>query len=160
MRKIEEERAPNLIHAMINVLIGALMGLIVCIVFLFASAAAISFGLIGEDLMYQLSIAGCCIGGLLGGLVAVGKQRSRTLLVGIFTGALLYLMILMAGAVLYGSFGPEEGGVGLLCGALCGGALSGILGAVPPKRSDEVPTILPGDIIPYRVSERNTKYIR
>jgi hypothetical protein len=42
--------------------------------------------------------------------------------------------MLMAGAIFYGSFGPEEGGGGLLCGALCGGALSGILGARPKRR--------------------------
>jgi hypothetical protein len=77
--------------------------------FLFASAAAISFGLIGEDLRYQLSIGGCCIRGSSRGLVAVGCSSLSNAPCGNLYGALLYLMILMAGAVFYGSFGPEEG---------------------------------------------------
>ncbi|HWS43275.1 MAG TPA: TIGR04086 family membrane protein [Pseudoflavonifractor sp.] len=134
MRKNEEEQGARLIRYMLDVLLGGAVALLACFLFLLLASVAISRGWLGEDLMYQLTIVGCVLGGFVGGAVAVGRSRSRTLIVGLLVGVVFFLLLLTVGLLAYGSAIPEEGGLGLLCGALCGGAAAGILGSKPKKK--------------------------
>lgn len=132
--KREEDQGTKLVRYVLDVLLGGAAALLSCFVFLFLASFAISRGWLGEGLMYQLTIVGCVVGAFVGGAIAVGRARSRTLIVGLLVGAVLFLLMMTVGLLFYGSIAPEEGGLGLLFGALCGGAAAGILGGKPKKK--------------------------
>ena len=114
MRKKEEEQGAKLIRCAMGLVLGGVLALAVCFAFLLCAAAAIS--------------GGCVLGGFAGGILAVRRCGSRTLLVGLTTGAVFFLLLLTIGALCFASVSLEAGGIGLLCGALCGGAAAGLLG--------------------------------
>ena len=84
--------------------------------------------------MYQPSVVGCVIGGFSGGIFAVRHSGARALIVGLASGGVFFLLILTAGVLLFEDMSIEAGGLGLLSGALCGGAAAGILGTRPKKK--------------------------
>lgn len=128
MRKNEEDQGAKLVRYMLGVLLGGAAALLTCFLFLLLASVGISRGWVGEGLMYQLTIVGCVLGGFVGGMVAVRRCGSRALIVGLLAGAVLFLLLLTVGLLCYDTLAPEEGGIGLLCGALCGGAAAGMLG--------------------------------
>ncbi len=134
MRKNEEDQGAKLVRYVLDVLLGGAVALMVCFLFLLGASIGISRGWLGEELMYQLTIVGCVLGGFVGGMVAVRRCRSRTLIVGLLVGCVLFLLMLTVGLLFYDAITPEEGGLGLLCGALCGGAAAGIMGGKPKKK--------------------------
>lgn len=81
-------------------MLGGVAALAVCFVFLLVASAAISGGLAGEELMYQLTIVGCVLGAFAGGLLAVRRCGSRALIVGLTTGGVLFLLLLTIGGAL------------------------------------------------------------
>ena len=62
MGKKEEEQGAKLIRCGMGIVLGGVLALAVCFAFLLAASAAISSGLAGEELMYQLTIVGCVLG--------------------------------------------------------------------------------------------------
>ena len=134
MRKNEEDQGARLVRHMLDVLLGGVVALGACFLFLLLVSVGLSRGWLGEDLMYQFTVVGCVLGGFIGGTVAVGRCQSRTLIVGLLVGVVFFLLLLTAGLLFYRSVAPEEGGLGLLCGALCGGAAAGLLRGKPQKR--------------------------
>ena len=87
-----------------------------------------------EELMYQLTIVGCVLGAFAGGLLAVRRCGSRALIVGLTTGGVLFLAAAYHRGALLRTVSLEAGGIGLLCGSLCGGAAAGILGGGGKKK--------------------------
>ena len=79
MKKKEEEQSAKLIRCGMGLVLGGVAALAVCFVFLLVASAAISGGLAGEELMYQLTIVGCVLGAFAGGLLAVRRCGSRAL---------------------------------------------------------------------------------
>lgn len=129
MRKSEESQSEKLLHLMSGVLMGAAVSAALCIMFLFACSVGISMGLISEDRIYQLTVAGCVFGSLLGGTAAVHKCGTAPLPIGTAVGGIHFLLMLTIGFLLFGSDIAGGGGLGLLLGCLCGGAVSGMLGS-------------------------------
>lgn len=127
MRKIEEEQGARLVHIMTRIILGSFVGLLFCLVFLLICSACISVGILKETMMYQLAMIGSVIGGLAGGLWTVNRCRSRTLMIGLSTGFIFFLLLLTVGVLFFDSITPKEGGLGFLCGSLCGGAIAGLL---------------------------------
>ena len=82
----------------------------------------------------RLTIVGCVLGAFAGGLLAVRRCGSRALIVGLTTGGVLFLLLLTIGALCFETVSLEAGGIGLLCGSLCGGAAAGILGGGGKKK--------------------------
>lgn len=126
MRKKEEDQSARLIRCGLGILLGGVMALAICCLFLLGASVAISSGLAGEGLIYQLTIVGCVLGGFGGGLFAV-KRCGGALLTGLAVGAVLFLLLLTIGALFFETMELEAGGIGLLCGGLCGGAAAGLL---------------------------------
>ena len=126
MAKREEDQGARLIRCGMGVLLGGVLGVALCCLFLLGCAAAVSGGLAGEELGYQFTVVGCVLGGFGGGVLAV-KRCGGGLLTGLGTGAVFFLLLLTAGALFYQSVTVRAGGAGLLCGALCGGAAAGLL---------------------------------
>ncbi len=134
MKKNEDEQGARLVRHVLDVLLGAGAALLVCFLFLLLASVGVSHGWLKEDLMYQLAVVGCVLGSFAGGALAVGRCGSRGLVVGVLVGIVFFLLLMTAGLLIYGSIAPEEGGLGLLSGSLCGGAAAGLLGRKPAKR--------------------------
>ena len=126
MGKREEDQGARLIRCGTGVLLGGVLALAICCLFLLGCAAAVSGGLAGEELGYQFTVVGCVLGGFGGGVFAV-KRCGGGLLAGLGAGTVLFLLLLTVGALCFESMSLQAGGIGLLCGALCGGAAAGLL---------------------------------
>ena len=134
MRKTEEDQGTRLVRAMTNILLGGVVALAVCLMFLFLCSIGISGGWLQEGLMYQMAVVSCVIGGFAGAMTAVRRCGSRALIVGLAVGAVFFLLLLTVGVLLFESMSLEAGGLGLLCGGLCGGAVAGLMGSKPKKK--------------------------
>lgn len=134
MRKTEEDQGTRLVRAMTNILLGGVVALAVCLMFLFLCSIGISGGWLQEGLMYQMAVVSCVIGGFAGAMTAVRRCGSRALIVGLAAGAVFFLLLLTVGVLLFESMSLEAGGLGLLCGGLCGGAAAGLMGSKPKKK--------------------------
>ena len=69
MGKREEDQGARLIRCGTGLLLGGMLALAVCCLFLLGCAAAVSGGLAGEELGYQFTIVGCVLGGRLGYII-------------------------------------------------------------------------------------------
>lgn len=127
MRKNEEDQGKLLLQCGKLILLGGLTAFLMCTVLLFLVSVGISEGLISMSLQYRLTVVICVLSSFLGGIMVVRQCPGRGLLVGIAVGAVLFLIQLSVGLVLYDTFSLDNGGIGLLCGGLCGGAAAGIL---------------------------------
>ena len=125
MGKREEDQGARLIQCGMGILLGGLMALAICCLFLLGCSVAVSRGLAGEELGYQFTVVGCVLGGFGGGVFAV--KRCGGLLAGLGTGAVLFLLLLTIGALFFETMSLQAGGIGLLCGSLCGGAAAALL---------------------------------
>ncbi len=128
MRKGEEDQGSRALRVMGHILLGGVVAMVACVVFLALASLGVAGGWLKEGLMVQLTVASCVVGALIGGLVAVGRHRSRGLLIGLFVGACLFLLLLTIGFLCFDSMSVENGGGAILAGCLCGGAMAGLLG--------------------------------
>ena len=71
---------------------------------------------------------------MVGGVSAVRRLGRHALLGGPGVGAVLFLLLLTAGLLVYDGATVANGGLGILCACLCGGAIPGILGRKPRKK--------------------------
>lgn len=135
MRKnSDEDQGKKLIRYALGIVIGGVLALAVCLVLLLLASVGISLGWLGEENMYQITILGCVFGCFVGGLTAVRKCGARGLLVGLAVGGVYFLLLLTVGLLFFDTMTPEAGGIGLLCGSLCGGAAAGLLGGGQKRR--------------------------
>ena len=137
MHRPEEDQSVLLLRYGKAVLIGGGVAFLVCLAVLLLSSVAIAQGFLSGGHRYQMCVVGCVTGGLIGGVWAVRHAPARGLLVGLATGGVLFLLVLTLSLLLYDAMSFENGGLGILCGALCGGAAAGILagrGGKPKKK--------------------------
>lgn len=133
-RKNEEDQGAVLLRCGKAVLLGGGAAFLVGLGILFLASLGISQGLLDGGLRYQLTVVGCVLGSFMGGILAVRGSPRQGLLVGMAVGAVLFLLQLSLGLLLYGGLSLESGGFGLLFGDLCGGAAAGILAGGGKRR--------------------------
>lgn len=134
MRKNEETQATKWIHLTGSVLIGGVLALGVCLIILFVCSVCISKGVLNNQAMIQYTIAGCVIGGFSGATLSIYRVRAKTLVVGVFTACIQFLLILLTGFLIYPDISVVEHGLGIAAGCLAGGALAGFLLGKPKKK--------------------------
>lgn len=134
MRKGEEDQGTRALRVMGHILLGGVVALAACVIFLIFASLGVAGGWLKEGLMAQLTVASCVVGALIGGLVAVGRHGHRGLLVGVFVGGCLFLFLLTIGFLFFENMSVENGGSAILAGCLCGGALAGLLGGGRPAK--------------------------
>lgn len=135
MRKTEEDQGTMLLRYGKAILLGGGIAFAVSLALLFLFAAGVSRGILEENLRYQLTVVSCVLGSFIGGIFAVRKCPARGLFVGLAVGAVLFLIQLTLGLLFFERIALESGGVGLLFGALCGGAAAGILSGGGKRKS-------------------------
>ena len=129
-----EETGSQWLNAMCEVLKGGVLAGVVSILALLACAVLVSMGVLPVSAMYGAVLAVCVLGAMVGGTWAVRRVRTRSLLVGPGVGAVLFLLLLTAGLIVYQETSVANGGTGILCACLCGGAIPGLLGRKPGKK--------------------------
>ena len=113
---------------------GGVVAALAAVLALGVCALLISGGVIPEGAMDRAALAAGVLGALMGGLLAVRKVGRSTLLVGVGVGAILFLILLSAGLLLFEDTLVSNGGLSVLMSCLCGGAMAGILGSRPKKK--------------------------
>lgn len=127
MRETEKEQGMVFLRYGRAVLLGGIIAFGLSLIFLLLASVGISQGWISAELKYQLTVVSCVLGSFSGGILAVRRCPARGLFVGLAVGGILFLLQLTLGLILYETLSWESGGIGLLFGALCGGAAAGIL---------------------------------
>ena len=134
MRKNEEDQATRLIRSMGSVLIGGIFALGISLIILFICSIGISGGWLSNQSMIQYTIAACVVGGFFGALLSVLRVRSKTLIIGVVTACVQFLLILSIGFLMYPEISVSNHGIGIAAGCLAGGAIAGFLGGKPKKK--------------------------
>ena len=129
-----EELGSQWLNAMCDVLIGGVLAGVTAILALLACAVLVSAGALPVSGMYGAVLAVCVLGTLVGGTWAVRKVGGRPMLVGLGVGAVLFLLLITSGLIVYRGASIASGGAGILCACLCGGAIPGLLARKPKKK--------------------------
>ena len=129
-----KEMGSQWLNAMCEVLKGGVLAGVVTILVLLICAVLVSVGLVPVKAMYGAVLAACALGAFAGGIYAVRHVEGRSLLAGLGVGVVLFLLLLTAGFIVYQGASVANGGAGILCACLCGGAIPGLLGRKPKKK--------------------------
>ena len=129
-----KEMGSQWLNAMCEVLKGGVLAGVVTILVLLICAVLVSVGLVPVEAMYGAVLAACALGAFAGGIYAVRHVEGRSLLAGLGVGVVLFLLLLPAGFIVYQGASVANGGAGILCACLCGGAIPGLLGRKPKKK--------------------------
>lgn len=130
----QEEPGGQWLFSMCEVLKGSVLAGVVTILALLICSVLVSVGVIPITAMEGTVMAVCVLGSFAGGVYAVRRVKGRALLAGLGVGMVLFLLLLTAGLLAYQDASLANGGVGILCACLCGGAIVGILGRKPKKK--------------------------
>ena len=133
-REKRDQGTNRLMEVFFRMVLGGALGFAVCLVLLGIGALAMVKGILPATLLTRICIAGCCLGGFTGGLLALRGGQGKTLLVGLGTSAIFFLFLLVAGVVFYRDISPLSTGGRLLFSALIGGSLAGFAAARPKRR--------------------------
>ncbi|MCI9155524.1 MAG: TIGR04086 family membrane protein [Lawsonibacter sp.] len=119
---------------MCEVLKGGVLAGVAAILALLICAVLVSVGALPMSGMYGSVLAACVLGALVGGIYAVRRVGGHSLPVGLGVGTVLFLLLLTAGLIVYRGTSVANGGAGILCACLCGGAIPGLLARKPKKK--------------------------
>lgn len=122
------------LNAMCEVLKGGVLAGITTILALLVCSVLVSIGVMPVGATYGAVLAVCVLGALVGGTYAVRRVGGRSLLTGLGVGAVLFLLLMTAGLIAYEGASIANGGAGILCACLCGGAIPGLLARKPKKK--------------------------
>ncbi len=129
-----EDLGSQWLNAMCDVLIGGALAGVTAVLALLLCAVLVSTGVMPVGAMYGAVLAVCALGALVGGTFAVRRVSGPSLAVGLGVGAVLFLLLLTAGIIAYEGASVANGGAGILCACLCGGAIPGLLARKPKKK--------------------------
>ena len=105
--------------------IGAFVGLVLCIIFSFIAAFAISMGDLPHRIVTPVSMAVIALSALIGSVVSGKIHKRQGLLVGTITGAMMLLIILAAGF-----FVPDESAASVMIFKAIATILPSLIGSV------------------------------
>lgn len=132
--KRQDESATGWIGMASGILKGSVIGYCVTMLLLLLCASVIWFGLVGEEAALSCVQAACVPGVLVGCCISLGGHRASAMPVGIFTGLVLFALLILTGAVISGALPDKGEGANVLCACLCGGTMGGILGRRKGKK--------------------------
>ena len=129
-----KENKPEPRGLFLNGVIGAFFALGLTLVLLFVLSIFVVSGWLPERMMEAMTVVALFLSSIAGARLAIRRNRSRALFVGLLQGAVLYAITMIGGAMspvstLFGAWSPH-----LLIAALLGGVAAGFLGASKKKR--------------------------
>jgi len=130
----EGEQGSRFLNMAVGSLLGGALATVIVLVLLLACAAAISSGMLAEELELHVTIAACVVGGFCGGELAKKRWGCKPLLAGLSAGAVFFLILLTVSLVGFGGADISGSGLGVMAGCLCGGAIAGLLSRGGGKR--------------------------
>ncbi|MCL2588816.1 MAG: TIGR04086 family membrane protein [Oscillospiraceae bacterium] len=132
MRKTKEKQTAPLGFAA-NAGIGAGVALGLSLVLLLIASVFVASGRVPQGAMGLLTVGVLFVSSLVGAFVAIRRNRSRALFVGLAEGAILYAITFTGGVFAeVGLFGGLS--IFLLTAALLGGVTAGLLSTRPKRR--------------------------
>lgn len=137
MRKTQEETGKQLLNGCKSVLLGGAAALLLCIALLLLASAGVSQGFLPGEARYQITVVCCVLGSFIGTILAARTCPLAGVPTGLAVGAAFFLLLLSLGVLVYDTVSLENGGLGLLSGALCGGAAAGLLRGGRKTRSSK-----------------------
>ncbi len=133
-KRQEEQGTAAWMSVMLDLLRGGALGTAVSVLTLAVLALLVSGGMMSIAMGEHAVVGACLLGGLAGGIFAAARRKSGALPIGVCAGAVMFLLLLTAGTVMYGT-APGVGEMGTVGGAcLCGGGVAGTLMSRPKKR--------------------------
>ena len=117
-----------------DLLKGSAIAGITVLVLLIVCAVLISVEIIKQRWMEGAVLSVCVIGAMVGACYAANRIGKYTLLIGIMVATILFLLLLVAGYLAYGTGSIEQNGSSILFSCLCGGGIAGILTSRPRKK--------------------------
>ena len=129
-----EELGAQWLNAMCDILIGGALAGVTSILALLICAVLVSIGAAPVEAIYGMVLAVCVLGAMTGGFYAIRRVNGRSLLAGLGVGMVLFLLLITAGLIVYEGASIANGGAGILCACLCGGAIPGLLARKPKKK--------------------------
>lgn len=131
MRKtVEKKSGPNVF---LNTGVGGLTGFLSAMLLLLIIAVLTTTGKIPESYMREVTVLSCGLGSLIGAYSSSKRQRGKTLLTGIGSGAVMFILLLLLSMLLKAGSITGELTPALLIAILIGGFLGGLLSAAPSK---------------------------
>lgn len=131
MVKKEKKRAAQIVPTM---LVGGAIALVISMLILLMCSAGVLCGWFRLRFGRQLGMISCALGGFAGSLYAVRKCNRYPLPVGIGTGALCFLLLLLPATFLLNGPVFGTGILPALLTCICSGALAGFAGRKRKKR--------------------------
>ena len=125
MKQGREKGSFSASAVLLRIVTGGGAGAVVCGAGLLLCALLIAGGAIGEGRMGAVVLACAMLGGLGAGTVAAWGMRGRCITVGVSAGAVMFLILMAAGVLVYERTSFEYGGAGLARMCCCGGGLAG-----------------------------------
>jgi len=133
-RDKRQEMPSSWIDNVCELLKGSVIAGLTVLVLLIICAVLTSFGVIRQNWMSGSVLAVCIFSAMVGGSYAANRIRAYTLMVGLGVACILFLLLLAAGTIAYGTVTIEKNGIAILASCLCGGGISGILTCRPRKK--------------------------
>jgi len=132
-RKHTEDPGAVWMTSMFHILKGSVLAGVVTIVLILVCTFAISAGWLQQTAAQGAIMASCVVGTFIGGMFATRSRLIQPILSGIGVGIVLFLLLMTAGVLAYGTV-YFSGGIGSLAAYCCGGALAGVLCRKPKKK--------------------------
>jgi len=123
--KRREDKGTSWIACIGNVFRGGAVAGASVVLLLWVFAIFIAGGVLAERWSEPAILTSCLFGGVIGGSWAVKGVSMGRGVIGIGTGMVLFLILLIAGMMVYGTDCFGQGGERILAACLCGGALAG-----------------------------------
>ena len=119
---------------MFSLLLGGGAALLSAVVLLLVGAVLVSSGVITQAREPQLVTGVVLIGAVIGGVIAKRGWTHKKLVAAMLSGAVFFCFLAVIGLLGFSGVNVVQNGVGNLAGALCGGALAGVLGRTRGKK--------------------------
>jgi len=130
MRKTDDRRGPNII---VNSLVGGATGFMCAMILLLIMAVLTAAGKIPEKFMREVTVLASGLGGLVGSFTAAKRQGGKALIIGLCSGAAMFLLTLVIAA--FTEKGAFSGALTptILTAIMVGGIAGGFLCATPVR---------------------------